>query len=70
MLIACRSVKAKRVILWTAREYGGSWYRAVVAKIGQIDLGSGARQLIRGGMFDHEYKITVPRHGAAGDVPV
>ncbi|NMY53079.1 type IV toxin-antitoxin system AbiEi family antitoxin domain-containing protein [Pseudomonas sp. WS 5011] len=61
MLIACRSVKAKRAVLWTAREYGRSWYKPVVAKIDQIDLGSGARQLIKGGVFDHEYKITVPR---------
>lgn len=62
MLIACRSIKAKRAMLWTAREYGGSWYRHVVDKIDQIDLGSGARQLIKGGVFDQEYKITVPRH--------
>lgn len=62
MLIACRSVKAKRAMLWTAREYGLDWYRPVVAKIDQIDLGSGARQLIKGGMYDQEYKITVPRN--------
>lgn len=61
MLIACRSVKAKRSMLWAAREYGRSWYKPVVAKIDQIDLGRGARQLIKGGMFDKEYKITVYR---------
>ncbi len=62
MLIACRSVKAKRIMLWTAREYGGNWYKPVVAKIDQITLGCGVRQLIKGGMYDQEYKITVPPH--------
>ena len=59
LLSQCRQVKAKRLFLWVAREQGHSWYRHIDQA--KIDLGSGKRQIIKGGVLDDEFLITVPR---------
>jgi hypothetical protein len=58
LLQNCRQVKAKRLFLWLAREHGHPWYRYIDRS--KIDLGSGKRQIVAKGIFDHEYLITVP----------
>ena len=58
LLQECRQVKAKRLFLWIAREQGHPWYRYIDQA--QIDLGSGKRQIVKGGVMDDEFLITVP----------
>lgn len=61
LLEACTQIKAKRLFLWFARRHKHAW----MDKIDQskIGLGTGKRELVKGGVFDPEYLITVPRDG-------
>ncbi len=59
LLEACRSVKAKRLFLWSAETAGHAWCGRL--SISRIDLGKGKRQLYTGGTLDPKYRITVPR---------
>lgn len=66
LLSACKSVKAKRILLWMGKQLASSWYRAIKRDIPAIDLGKGKRQLIPGGMLDKGYQITVVREISSG----
>ena len=57
LLEGCSSVKVKRLFLYTAREAGHSWYTALDRS--RIDLGSGKRELVKGGKLDKEFLLTV-----------
>jgi hypothetical protein len=64
LLEECRQVKAKRLFLWLAREQKHVWYGHIDRS--KIDLGTGKRQIAKGGMLDEEYLITVPRENKYG----
>lgn len=68
LLLSCRSVRAKRVFLWFARRHGHDWTRRL--DTADIDLGRGKRMLVRGGVLDKEFLITVPREMAHDDRPL
>lgn len=59
LLVNCKSVKAKRVFLYLAFQSRYEW----AARIEQdkIDLGSGKRQVVKGGRLEKEFQITVPK---------
>lgn len=59
LLMHCTSVKAKRFFLWAARAAQHTWLERVDVR--SVDLGSGKRQLYKGGILDSEYLITVPQ---------
>ncbi|TPG55047.1 type IV toxin-antitoxin system AbiEi family antitoxin domain-containing protein [Sphingomonas glacialis] len=59
LLLECRSVKAKRLFLYFSGQHRHAWARRL--QTGDIDIGSGKRQIIPGGKLDSEYLITVPR---------
>ncbi|WP_123592537.1 type IV toxin-antitoxin system AbiEi family antitoxin domain-containing protein [Salinisphaera orenii] len=58
LLTACRSIKAKRLLLVLAEILEHSWLNQL--DITQLDLGSGKRSLKVPGRFHPRYKITVP----------
>lgn len=58
LLRSCRSVKAKRLLLWFAERHGHAWSGRVDMR--GISLGSGKRMLVPGGRLDRKYGITVP----------
>jgi len=58
LLERCTSVKAKRLFLWSAERARHPWLASLNRE--EIDLGSGKRQLYRGGHLDPTYLITVP----------
>jgi len=64
LLVACRSVKAKRLFLYFAGQHRHAWTRRLRAA--DIDLGSGKRQIVADGEFDPEFKITVPKSRKPG----
>jgi hypothetical protein len=64
LLVACRSVKVKRLFLWFAERHEHAWLKKVDRK--EIDLGRGKRMLVRGGKLDPTYNITVPESIDAG----
>lgn len=59
LLKACRSVKAKRLFLYFARQHGHAWARRLRAA--DIDIGSGKRQIVPRGELDPDFLITVPK---------
>ena len=66
LLEKCSSVKAKRLFLYCAREAGHSWYP--VLNRSRIDLGSGKRELVKGGKLDKEFLLTVAASPYAAEI--
>src|SRR5690554_5528849 len=65
LLQACTSVRTKRAFLLLARYFRHGWFSRL--DISAIDLGRGKRQLLKGGVLDREYQITVPPRFANAD---
>ena len=63
-LESCRSIKAKRLLLFLAGFYKQQWLKHLDRR--NINLGSGKRQIVEGGRLDSEYQITVPAEFAIG----
>ncbi|VAW78678.1 hypothetical protein MNBD_GAMMA12-2833 [hydrothermal vent metagenome] len=59
LLSACRSVKAKRLFLYMADHHHFSWVEQLNNK--KYTLGIGPRQIVKQGMYDAQFKITVPK---------
>ena len=64
LLHACFQVKAKRLFLWFSDRHKHDWRQAL--KTDNINLGKGKRMLVKGGVFDSTYQITIPREMAVG----
>jgi hypothetical protein len=64
LLVACRSVKVKRLFLWFAERHNHAWLKQL--HLEEIDLGTGKRMLQRGGKLDPKFNITVPEDLDAG----
>jgi Transcriptional regulator, AbiEi antitoxin, Type IV TA system/Transcriptional regulator, AbiEi antitoxin N-terminal domain len=63
LLVGCRSLKVKRLFLFLSTYYHYPWLDKVDRAA--IDLGKGKRQIVSGGRYDREFRITVPeRFGA------
>lgn len=58
LLEGCRSIKVKRLFLYLAEAYNHSWFKRL--DLSSIDLGSGKREIIKGGKLDKKYQIVVP----------
>lgn len=52
------SVKVKRLFLFLAHYYQHPWLKRLDE--GKVELGSGNRQIVKGGYVDKKHKITVP----------
>ncbi len=65
LLSSCGQVKAKRLFLWFAQRHHHAWFN--VLKVGEVDLGSGKRMIVSGGVLDKCYQITVPREMVKND---
>lgn len=59
LLQTCGSIKAKRLFLWFAARHQHPWFKRL--KTEEINLGSGKRMIVAGGVLDKTYQITVPR---------
>ena len=66
LLFSCNQVKAKRLFLWFSQRHGHAWRNSLETE--NVDLGRGKRMLVKGGAYDADYQITVPREMAGGDV--
>lgn len=64
LLLACTHIKAKRLFLWFSARHRHPWY-PVLDTTG-VDLGRSKRMIVRGGVLDRQFQITVPRE-MAGD---
>ncbi len=59
MMEQCRQVKAKRLFLWLAKRHDFPWFKKL--DINKIDLGKGKRQIVKDGILDKDYLITIPK---------
>ncbi len=59
LLEKCSHIRTKRLFMWFAKRHNHPWFNAL--KTQKIDLGRGKREIIKGGILDKEYQITVPR---------
>ena len=53
-----QSIKTKRLFLFLAEKAEHSWFKQL--DIAQINLGSGKRSIVKKGVFNKKYQITVP----------
>jgi hypothetical protein len=58
LLEACRSVKVKRLFFFFADRHIHAWLKRLDKAA--VDLGSGNRELVKGGRLDPTYQMTVP----------
>lgn len=66
LLLACGSVKVKRMFLWMATHFDHPWLKHL--DLSAVELGKGKRMIYSGGVFDKEYQITVPKRSETDDV--
>lgn len=59
LLENCTSIKVKRLFMYMAEKQNFDWIQKL--KLNQIDFGKGERQIVKGGILDKKYKITVPK---------
>jgi hypothetical protein len=60
LLKECRSIKVKRLFLLLAEELKLPWVKKL--NLEEVELGTGARTLIKGGKMHSKYLLTVPAH--------
>ena len=58
LLENCTSVKVKRLFLFLAEKANHSWVKHLDNQ--KIDLGSGKRSIVKNGVYNSRYKITIP----------
>lgn len=66
LLELCRSVKVKRLFLWSAERAGHAWFQRLDLSL--VNLGKGKRQIYKKGTLDRKYQITVPQEEELPDV--
>ncbi|MEX2604508.1 MAG: type IV toxin-antitoxin system AbiEi family antitoxin [Gracilimonas sp.] len=57
LLKSCNSIKVKRLFLYLAEKHNHPWFKRL--DVSKIELGSGKRQIVKGGKLDKKYQITV-----------
>ncbi len=59
LLVACRSVKVKRLFMYLAEKHEHPWVKRI--DIEKIDFGKGKRALCKNGKYNPKYKLVVPK---------
>lgn len=59
LLEQCQSIKVKRLFLFMAEKVGHSWLKHL--KTDKIDLGKGKRSVVKNGVYNDKYQITIPK---------
>ena len=59
LLEKCESIKVKRLFLYLAEKANHDWFNRIDLK--KIDLGKGKRSIVKGGVYNSTYQITVPK---------
>ena len=55
----CNNIRTKRVFLFLASYFGHPWFNHLNTQ--NLELGSGRMQVVKDGVFDNRYLITVPK---------
>lgn len=60
LLEVCTNVKVKRLLLYFGKRHNYLWF--IKLDQSKINIGSGNRMIIKEGILDKDYKITVPKY--------
>ena len=63
LLEVCNSIKVKRLFLYMAEKQNHFWFEQLNQD--KIDLGRGKRSIVKKGVFNKKYQITVPKEYGA-----
>jgi len=66
LLECCRSVKAKRLFMFLAEKHQHPWVQKL--DLSKVFFGKGKRVIVKSGVLDSKYNITVPKSIAEGNV--
>jgi len=66
LLETCSSIKVKRLFLYLAEKANHSWFQYLDIK--KIDLGKGKRSIVKDGVYNPKYKMTVPKELENGEL--
>jgi len=58
LLEQCSSIKVKRLFLYMADKTNHQWFKGL--NIDDVDLGKGDRSIVKNGVYNSTYRITVP----------
>jgi hypothetical protein len=59
LLEGCNSIKVKRLFLYMSNKANHQW--AQFLEMSSVDLGQGDRSIVKNGVYDPKFRITVPR---------
>jgi len=59
LLEKCSSIKVKRLFFYLAQKTGHQWFDFIDKS--SIELGQGDRSIVRNGVYNSVYKITIPK---------
>jgi hypothetical protein len=59
LLLACNSVKVKRLFLYMAEKANHQWFQFI--ETDKINLGSGRRMITSKGVYINKYLISIPK---------
>jgi hypothetical protein len=59
LLESCNSIKVKRLFLYLAEKSGHEWLNLIQPE--RIDLGCGKRSIVKGGVYNSKFQITVDK---------
>ncbi len=60
LLEQCNSIKTKRLFLYFAEKAGHTWFKYLDTP--KINLGSGKRSIVKNGVLNPKYQITLPEN--------
>ncbi|MDY0402769.1 type IV toxin-antitoxin system AbiEi family antitoxin domain-containing protein [Sulfurovum sp.] len=64
LLTLCKNIRVKRLFLYLANHFDHPWAKHI--KKDGLELGTGRMQIVKNGVFDNEFLITVPKEYHAG----
>jgi hypothetical protein len=67
LLETCTSLKAIRVVLFLGHRSQHPWYNRL--DLSRIPIGTGPREVVKGGVYDPQFKITYPKELFEDDQP-
>ena len=59
LLEDCKSIKVKRLFLYMAEKAGHNWLQML--DLSKISLGTGKRAIVKNGVYNAKYQITIPK---------
>ena len=59
LLESCTSIKVKRLFLYYSEVSNHTWFKYL--NIDKINLGAGKRSMVKDGIYNEKYMITVPQ---------